>query len=353
MTQELTNEVNLQEPVKETTVEAPKETGFSNREALQKSIEINREGKDPAEVVPTRKEVTQAVQEEVDAPSEFSAAGKKAWKSKDVTGIQKEFRRIHDSRTAEITRAQQAERVAKDEGKTWRELGEMAKPYIESRGAQGITPQTAMMEALALINEFKKGDPAQVKAELKRIGIDLDKTITSTATASAALPKEVEEKINSLQEVANEYKKDKEAQRYHQAAQTFDAIFNSLTSQKTRTGESVFPDLLDNSETGIAFARDLGSLTSDLGFQNLVRRRFPNADQTVITREAYIQLGGKVSGEPVKVSTQSNQQHLQRSRRAAAATPGRTAPRINESNLNGKLSKRAALEKAWEIHKEH
>lgn len=352
MSDETINDVRLEAPVPEQTVqETPKFDGLSNRDALEKAVEIVRDGK---EVEPTRAEVKEAVQADIEPPSEFSKEGKEAWRRKDVFAIQKEYRRIHDARTAEITRAQRAEREAREiadrernEAKTWRDLGKMAAPYIEARGAEGVSPDKAIMEALALIQEFKKGDPATVKSELKKIGIDLDKAPSQTPTPSR------DPKFETLLSTVEELKRDKDEQQFQKTVQTFDTIFQSLTSQKTRTGDPVFPDLLDNSETGIAFARELGSLTQDQRFRAGVLRRFPDADLTVVVREAYKYLGGRVSGEPVKVSTQSNQQHLQRSRRAAAATPGRTAPRIDDSNLSGKLSNRAALKKAFELHRGH
>ena len=347
--------ITAEETTKNRIIEEVKPDGegkfdsLSKGDALREAIAIHKgEKEEPLESkpAPTNNEVKQAVDADVEAPSEFSAAGKAAWKAKDVAGIQKEFRRIHDSRTVEITRAQKAERDAREEGKTWRELGDMAKPYIEARGAEGVTPQKAMMEALALINEFKKGDPASVKAELLRIGIDLDK-----APGQPSTPTE-DPKIASLLktvEVLEQKEKDRE---FNKTVQTFDTIFQNLTSQKTRTGDVVFPDLLDNSETGIAFARELGSLTQDQRFQAGVLRRFPNADLTIVVQEAYKYLGGKVSGEPVKVSPQSNQKHIEKSRRAAASTPGRIVSRTENSNLIGKLDRQAAVKQAIRDHRE-
>ena len=345
----LSNNVNLEAPVKETTVEAPKADGLSNRAALEESIAIHRDGKEPGAEpeAPTNKEVAQAVQADPEPPAEFSAAGKAAWKSKDIGGIQKEFRRIHDGRTAEISRAQRAEREAREEGKTYRELAKIAAPYIEARGSQGVTPEKAIMEALALINEFKKGDPATVKAELLKIGIDLDKAPAQSATAMS------NPEIKALQESVNELKKDKEDQVFQRTVQTFDTVFKNLSSQKTRTGECVFPDLLDTSEEGKQLAFEIGSLTKDRAFVDRILRRFPDADLTVVVREAYKARGGRVSGEPVKVSTETKQQHIERSRRATAALPGRVAPRVNDQNLRGKLSNRAALMKAIELNREH
>lgn len=355
-------ENNGEAPVVETVVEAPKERAFDglpNREALHESIKIHREGKDIAEVkAPTTTDVKEAVAEDINPPSGFSKEASEAWKRKDIPAIQKEYRRIYDARTIEITRAQTAESKFKAEAEkeraeatTWRDLGKMAAPYIEARGLEGVTPQAAMMEALALVNEFKKGDPSAVKAELKKIGIDLDKAPENRATAST-IP---DPKIEALQATVETLQKKEEQREAHRLIQTFDTVFAKMNSEKTRTGDPVFPDLLDTSEEGSKFAEELGSLTYDKRFQAGVVRRFPNADIETVIREAYKYLGGKVSGEAVKVSTKSNQEHIDKSRRATAAIPGRTAP-INRSeieNLRGKLSNRAAYRKAREIHGEH
>jgi hypothetical protein len=352
MNEEHSNEVLLEKPVAEQTVTDCKFDGLSNREALAEAVKIHSEGRDEA---PTNREVSQAVQADIEPPSEFSREGKEAWKRRDVGAIQKEYRRIHDARTAEITRAQQAERAARAEAerersqvKPIRDLAEKVKNYLSVRGEADLPDEVKIAQALQLVSEMRKGDGAAVKAELRRLGIDLD---GSASQPTAGLSKEDRERIDALQEVANEYKKDKESQQFQRTVQTFDSIFETLTAQKTRTGETVFPDLLDNSEKGIQFARELGSLTQDARFQAGVLRRFPDADLSTVVREAYKYLGGRVSGEPVKVSTQANNQHLQRSRRASAASPGRTAPRVNDSNLQGKLSNRAALKKALEIHR--
>jgi hypothetical protein len=351
------NLVNMSEPVAETTVEEPKSNfdGLSNRDALKQAIDMHSEGKEPGEL-PTKSEVKQAVQEEVDAPPGFSKEGVEAWRRKDIGAIQKEFRRIHDARTVEVSRAQTAERRAREEAerekaqvRPIRELAEKVRNYLSVRGEEEIPDEVKIAQALQLVSEMKKRDGTAIKAELRKLGIDLDRASETTA----ALPPEVSEKLSSLQQVADEYKRDKEEQHFRSTVQTFDTIFKNLTSQKTRTGETVFPDLLDNSEPGIEFARELGSLTRDERFQAGVLRRFPDATLEVVVREAYKYLGGRVSGESSRVSPQQNQNHLQRSRRASAASPGRSTPRVNDSNLNGKLSSRAALAKALEMHRGH
>lgn len=355
MTDEIpSNEVVLTEPVAEKTViPAEKFDGLSNREALKESIAYHNEGKElpTREVAPTKDttisktEVKQAVEADLEPPQGFSKEAQEAWKNKDIPAVQKEFKRIRDASIVEITRAQTSEREARREAKEYSDLDNFAAEYIKERAKEGIPKAQAMREAFQLIYEFKKGDPATVKAELKNAGIDLDKP--STQTPAQALTPEIE----SLQKTVKELKDEREDRRFQENKQLFTNSFATLTAQKTRTGECVFPGLLDNSDAGIKFAEELGSLTRDPGYQALVLRRFPNADFTVLVREAYIALGGKISGEPVKVSTQSNQQHIDKSRRASAAVPGRTAPRINESNLIGKLSNRAAMAKAIELHR--
>lgn len=318
---------------------------LSPREALEKAISEKRdtsriedEPRDASKQEASQ-QVKQAVQADLEPPAEFSAAGKEAWRNKDFAGVQKEFKRIHDSRTAEITRAQQAERQAREEGKTYRELAKMAAPYIEARGAEGVTPEKAIMEALALINEFKKADPKTVKAELARIGINLDESGQGSTDTN---------QISTLQERLSKLEQEKEAQDFRSTTQIFAQSISSLANLKTRTGEPVFPDFLDNSEAGIQFARELGSLTKDERFQAGVLRRFPDADHTVLVREAYKYLGGRVSGEPVTVSKSTNPQQIEKARRAAASTPGGVVSKSSQSSLIGKLSGRAAIQKALE-----
>lgn len=351
---EATIETQNTAPVVTETVEAPQEEKFdklSNRDAMEKAISEKREPrtidepKPEAPATPTAKEVKQVVADEPEPPSEFSADGKKAWKEKNITGIQKEYRRLHDSRTQEITRAQKAEREARMEGKTWRELGEKLKPYIEARGLEGVPPDKAMMEAIDLIQEFKRQNPATVKAELRKIGIDLDKAPDQSANSTP------DPKLDTIQTRLDALEREKAVNELKKVENVFATVFDTLGAQKNRTGEPVFPDLLDNSEEGKELARAIGSRTQDPAFQARILRRFPGADFTVLVREAYRAEGGRVSGEPVQVST-SNQKHIDKSRRAASSTPGRVVARNESSSLIGKLSRRAAIARAIEEDRE-
>jgi hypothetical protein len=359
----MSEETSVQEPapVEETpaapapAAEAPKES-LSNRAALEKAISEKREVRSDAGVAenrapsepnqPTKQEVKEAVAAGVEAPAEFNALERKAWEAGDVAGIQKAFRRVHDSRTQEITRAQRAEREALEGSKPWKDIASKAAPYIAARGKEGVTPEQAIMEALALIDSFKSENPQNVKAELKKIGIDLD--------AKPQEQKQIDpEVLSRLQAVENTLQEKERQQQFAALSQTFGQSIANLAALKTRTGEAAFPGFQDSSEAGIQFARELGSLTQEPLFQKLVLRRIPNATHVDLVREAYIQLGGKVAGDPVKVSPEAQQKHLEKSRRAAASTPGRVVARNDSSNLVGKLGRRAALQRALEEHREH
>lgn len=336
-------------------VEAPVvEEKLSAREAIEKAVYEGREAQPDTErtalerPTPAPQAINKMAQEaDIEPPSELTAEGKKAWLENNAALIKKEWQRVNQPRLQELSRAQTAERKAREEAQrvmqesqTWKQLGDMAKPYIEARGGQGVDPHKAIMEALALVDAFKKEDPASVKAELKRIGIDLDKA----PSQSGAIPPELKSEITSLRQTVSSLQQQQQVENLNRLGQTFDSIFTKLTSEKTRTNESVFPDLLDNSEKGIQFARELGSLTQDANFQRGVLRRFPDADMTTVVREAYKYLGGRVAGEPVKVS--ANNQHIEKARRAAAAAPGRVATRNEGSSVVGKLSAREAFERA-------
>lgn len=326
--------------------------GLTTREALEKAVaEVRKpsaaagetKSESGAAATPSKAAVKDAIADRPEPPSEFSAAGKKAWSDGDVVGVQKEFRRIHDARTQEITRAQRAEREAVERSRVWKELGDKAAPYIQARGKDGVSPEKAIMEALALVDSLKGEKPSVVKAELKAIGIDLD----AADSGGAGVSREEQSKIDALQKTVEALVEDKRAQQVNAVRGIFSESISTLAALKNRTGEPVFPDFQDESEAGMKFAYELGSLTKDTRFQEGVLRRFPDADHTVLVREAYKYLGGKVSGEPVKVSPEATQKHLEKSRRAAASTPGRSASRDDSSNLVGKLSNRAALAKAF------
>jgi hypothetical protein len=347
----------------ETTVEAPVKEGLSNREALTQAIEKHkpeviykrRQNESSASEVQAKAEVT----EEIEAPSGFNKQELEAWKAKDIAGIQKAFRRVHDAKTQEMGRAQASEKQAreeanreKNEANTWRELGKMAAPYIESQGLKGVTPQQAIMNALGLITAFQKADPATAKAELKALGIDLDKAPTGESSP-ASVPRELQEKIDSLQKWKTDTESQLEQQRFQGVLQNYETAYKNLDALRTRTGEKVFPELLDekfcSTEEGKLFHAELGSLTKDPIFVKGVFRRFPEADFTIVCREAVIALGGKITGAPVTVPT-NNQTELNKKIRASASSPGKPVLRQDTGSLKGKLGKRAAMQKAMEIH---
>lgn len=320
------------------------EKGLTGREALEKSIAEHREPKEAAPA-PTAKEVTQAVEADIDPPSEFSSKGKEAWKNKDIRGIQEEYKRVNTSRTQEVSRAQSEAQRLQNESRSYKDLASKIAPYIEARGKEGTTPEQAMMEAVALVDQLKKGKK-QSLADLKALGFEF--TDDSAGNATSAL----EAKIDALQKSHDQLLQNEKARGFENVVGQFQSSFQELGGQQTRTGQPVFPDLFDETEKGKQLATDIGSLASDNRFIAGVTRRFPGATHAIICREAYKYLGGQVVEESAKVSKEPNQD-IHKKRRAAASTPGRNVPSADSRALVGKLSNRAALAKALEENREH
>lgn len=346
----MTDEVEKKEEV----VTEEKFDKLSNREALEKAVNVVRE-QEPEKESPKKEEPVKSVvtaADEPEPPAEFNATERKAWKDKDIQGIQKAYRRVHDARTQEISRAQSEAKKAREEAanetRTYKTLAEKLAPYIKAQGDAGKTPEEAMTQAVALVYALKGLKPAEVRKELKEIGIDLDKEPGDTSSASPELTKT----ISTLQESVKALAFEREQEKLNHIAKSFDAAFDTLKAQKTRSGEFVFPDLHESGEEGMELARRIGSRTRDEFFQKRVLARFPQADFTTLVREAYIAEYGKVSGDPVQVSPKKTQEHIEKAKRAAAVSPGKPAPRADSSALVGKLSRRAALEKAFE-EREH
>jgi len=330
--------------------EAP-EKGMTTREAVREAIKKDRgETPEKEDAPPTKAAPEKPSADEIACPQEFSPAGKEAWQRKDINGIQKEYRRIHDLRTQEITRAQNEAKKAREdsakETQTWREFAQKVKLYIEARGKDGVNPETAIIEAMNLVDSFRSADPATAKAELKRIGIDLD--APAKAQTTSTIPKEIEDKINSLQSFVENATQEREAQKFQQLSGMFNSIFEKMGGEKGRTGQAVYLDLNDGSEEGIGLAKRLGSFALNPEFQAGVLRRFPGADFERVCREAYLAAGGRVSSDTAKVSPEQNQKHIERSRRAAAASPGRGVVKSVSSTKVGKLSRLDAVRLAIE-----
>lgn len=341
-------EENNKEQVVEEAAESKTEL-LGNREAMAKALSQEREqveAKVEAEA-PTKTEVKAAVDADIEPPAEFSAKGKEAWKNKDIRGIQEEYKRVATSRLQELDRERSARTKAETEAKQAREYSDAIKPYIEDRLInEGVPKEKAALDAIKLAHALRT-DKAAAKVELEKLGFKF------AADDGTAQPIVDDSKIITLQERLERLERDKEAQIFQTTSQAFAKTFDSLTSLKTRTGDNVFPDLLDNSEKGIDLAKRVGSRTKQPEFQEMVARRFPEADFNVLVREAYIWEGGRVAGEPVQVSPKQNQQHIEKSRRAAASTPGRVVSKGGSDSLIGKLSNKAALKKAIELETEH
>lgn len=354
----ITDEVDSKNQVVEEVAKPDSDSKFdslSNKESLREALKIHREPKEKVETpttqqvtAPTNKEVKTAVDAEIEPPSEFNLEEKKAWANKDIAGIQKGFRRLNESRTREVSQAQTEARVARENAKSNEDIDTIAKPFIDAAVKRGQTRAQAISNVFALVEALQKADPNAAKAELKTLGIDLDKAPGQPTNNNSDL----EAKIDALQKRHDQLDNEKREAYQAQLAQSFESVFANMRSQKTRTGECPFPDLLDTSEEGMELAKQLGSRTNDPWFIKRVKAQFPDADFAVIVREAYKSAGGRVLGEPVQVS-KDNPKQIEKSRRAAASTPGRIVTRSEHSNLIGKLGNKEAIRAARAYHREH
>jgi DNA-binding phage protein len=350
-----------EQPVVETAVvEQPKEEakGLSNREAMQAAIEKHKpeivyKNRKSEEIndksIPTKEEVKAVVSEDVEAPRGFNKQEIEAWKSKDITAIQKAYRRVHDEATREMNRAQSEERKAREEAqkvsensKPIKQMAENVRAYLAARGEEDLPDEAKIAQALQLVNEMRKTDKAAIKAELRKAGIDLD-------APDGVVNNSHNPEIDTLQKRLAALEQEKEAQRFNSFVNQFDGVFKKLGAEKTRTGDPVYPDILDGSDRANKIAKKIGSYALNPDFVEGVKERFPEADFSVIAREAYIFAGGRIGGQAASVPNNNNQQ-IEKQRRAAASTPGKPAVRADVSTLKGKLGNRAAARKALEIH---
>lgn len=337
----------IETPIEETVSTEVEPKSLTGREALQHALEVNKKETPVIEKqleIPTAKEVKAAVDVDLEAPSSFSAKGKEAWKNKDIRGIQEEYKRVDTARNQEITRAQNTIQQTTSKYKPYEDLVGKVQNYFAMR-KDPIPDEQKIIESLQLVQALK-ADPVAAEAELRKLGL-------FTNAEGNVASKVDNSEITSLRNDLNALLEDKKLQVHTNRVQMFAQVFEHLGAQKTRTGQHVYADLAPGSEKGEQMATELGSLSQDAGFRNLVLRRFPNADEKIFAEQAYISLGGKIAGEPLKESPKNNQEQINRQRRAAASSPGGMVSRNGTESLKGKLSDRAALSKAIELNREH
>lgn len=329
----------------------PKPDSLDRKDAIREAIAKHSETERPVEKAvpeagsePTKAEVKEAV-DNGEPPAEFSAEAKKAWKDGDSRRVIQEYDKLARERLRRMSKAETERNQAIESTKPIKDLVDQVRTYLAARGDDDLPDHVKIAQTLQLMNEMRKGaeaDPEVITTELKKLGVDLSRTGGKNNSENSVL--------TSLQETVSALVSEREARVYEQTKGVFTEAFNTLASQKTRTGEPVFPYLLDNSDLGIQFAAELGSRTKDPQFRKWVEHRFPDADHTTLVREAYLSLGGKVSGEPVQVSA-SNQEHIQKSRRAAASTPGRPTSSKTSNSQIGKLDRKSAIRAAIADHR--
>lgn len=338
----------------ETPAAEAKPEGLSRRESLEKAVEVLNNKAEEAK--PEVQQQAQPVQqeEEIEPPNSFSAAEKEAFRKGDIKAVNKAFARLEKERRSEVSQIhrdrdtfKKEKEAFENESKTYKDLTAKLKPYIEAQGAKGVPPETALLNALNLFDLIKK-DKAGAKAAIDEIpGEERIEQLENKNNLTSAEKSE----LRALQNEVNALKLEREQEKTERLANHFDSVFLKLQSRKSASGISAFPDI-QNNETGMQMAAEIGSLVKEPVFRNLVLRRIPDASLEQFVEEAYKQLGGRITEENNTRSLSENKsKHIQRSRLAASSIPGRSSTTIAAKRKT--LSRREALAQAAEDLKEH
>jgi hypothetical protein len=248
--------------------------------------------------------------------------------------------RLHKSR---LSRLEEIKAASRDYEHV-RRLAQQIEPYIKARGIKEPA-DVAIQKAVALWAETKADPKRSAAALLKANGLPVPRDLLESETRDPD-----QEKLSPLQErlIALESRIVREDQE--KAASALNSIWSSFEQQRNAAGSARFPDIQpDKGQSGLQLASEIGSLVSgktplSLQFINSVRARNPHASAETLITEAYRFLGGKVDDSEA-ARTQSPQQHLYKSNRAAASVPGRGVS-SSSSSVKKFKSYREALEAA-------
>lgn len=328
MRKELAEEREIADDLTETTVDnaEPKRTEEDFDRALDAALEASIQSDAKGDEAFPRTESSAAAKStpaaveasaksddgEVEPPAEFSAEGKDAWRRGDRKGIHAEYRRIHEARTRELSRLQ-------TETHTLRQMSQTIAPYLEAAGLKGKDPTRAIMESVAVVNEIRK-NPREALAKIAEArGIKVQFGDDGSGQNAPASP-EISDLRNQVQALTSKL----QADEVRRLAMQFDEVFGSMRSATNGAGEPMFPDLTPD-DRGRALAMRIGSLVRSRDFVAAVRSRIPGASLRDLVVEAYRWHGGRVSESAGTRSLTDNEQ-IERARRAASSQPGRGLP---------------------------
>lgn len=233
--------------------------------------------------------------------------------------------RLHRSR---MSRLEEIKTAARDFEHVKR-LADDIEPFVRALGVKE-KPAVAIQKAVALWKQFEEGDPkAAAAAYLRAKGLNVPRELIENQQADP-----LEEKLKPLQEELSSVKMKLAQEEHTKAAEALRQVWTSFEQAKNAAGGHRFPDILpDKGEAGLRLSSQIGSLVGghtplSQQFIASVRARNPEATFETLLTEAYRFYGGRVDDSEAPKS-QSPQQHLYKSNRAASSVPGRGAPASN------------------------
>jgi hypothetical protein len=249
--------------------------------------------------------------------------------------------RLHKSR---LSRLEEIKAASRDYEHVKR-FAQQIEPYIKARGIKEPA-DVAIQKAVALWAETKADPKRSAAALLRANGLPVPRDLLEDETRDPQ-----DEKLSPLQERLNALESRIVQEDTAKAATALNAIWSSFEQAKNAAGIARFPDIQpEKGESGLQLATEIGSLVSgktplSLQFINSVRARNPQASAETLITEAYRFLGGRVDDSEAP-RTQSPQQHLYKSNRAAASVPGRGV-----SSSSGTVKKFRSYREALEAAK--
>lgn len=266
----------------------------------------------------------EAKPEPLQPPAEFTAEEKADFVQLSRTQQEAQLRlhRSRMSRLSEIKEAAAELQWAKD-------LVKNLEPFAKARGAKGDIGADLQkaLEFWRVANEDRKKAAA---ALLKSGNIPVPKELLEQPSQDPALSP-LHEKINHLESRIAEEDRRKAAEQLDVVRSALSQTYDAFSGAKNAAGTARFPDIQpDKGEAGIRMLSEIGSLLNvqtpvGQDFVQRVRARNPTANLETLMFEAYRYLGGRIDDSQAP-KTQSPQNHLHKSNRAASSVPGRGTP---------------------------
>jgi len=286
----------------------------------RKERAIKSHGETPNNVRSNKIEGERGEDAPLSPPAEYTSE-EKAYFSQLPRASQEAQLRLDKSRKARIEEIKAAQR----EYDYAKKLAESVTPYIKARGLKE-SPEVALNKALEMWRTFEEGDPKSVAAEyLRAKGIEPPKELLEGSTQQASA---VQAEISPLQERLNLLEQKQRELDTLRTLESYRQSYDYFASLKNQHGEPLFPDSTDQVEA----AEKIGTLVSGRTpksqyFIAKVMEENPQASFVDLMAEAYKELGYRINNSP---KSQSSQNHIQRSNRAAASVPGRSIGNSSE-----------------------